>query len=190
MIQYYLPDTLVLQWKSNYRLRLGCWCVLCIVCYLLYQFLADVTEQVQDRCQEKNTQIIRLQRVANEDVWFVRSEEISRTKKDLETRLLVAESRGLAQASTQTWITSLLQQQDVKHRRVKVTPPVPLSNLPGVWQVSARVEGDFRRQSLFKILLDLESVKHLLSVERLEVQGRKKQRFVMDVKVFCTIIEQ
>ena len=106
-------------------------------------------------------QIIRLQRIANEDVWFSREEEITRIKQDLETRLLSAESRGLAQAATQTWITSLLQRQDVKHRRVKVTPPVLLSNLPGVWQVSARVEGDFKRQSLFKILLDLESVKQI-----------------------------
>jgi len=189
MIKSYFSGELVLQWQSNYRLRLGCWCILCILCYFLYHFLADVTNQVQDRCQDKNTQILRLQRVANEDGWFSRYEEITRTKKTLEERLLVAESRGLAQATAQTWITSLLQQQQVEHRLVKVTPPVPLSHIPGVWQVSATVEGDFKRQSLFKILLELESVKHLVSVERLEVHGNKRQRFVMDVKVFCKIVE-
>lgn len=72
---------------------------------------------------------------------------------------------------------------------MKVSPPVSVVKVPGVFEVSATLEGDFVRQSLFKVLVELESVEHLVTVDRLEVRGSKKRIFFMDVKVFCLIME-
>ncbi len=189
MIQSLLPNTLVLQWQSNYRLRLGCWCIISIVLFLVFQFLSDATLDVKNSCRQQDEQITRLKGIAGKGVWLERYNTLTSDKKDIESRLLAADSGGLAQAATQTWLTSLLNQQTVKNSRVKVSPPVPLTKLPRVWQVSAALEGDFVRQSFFRVLIELESVGHLVVVDRLEVTGRKKQRFAMDVKVFCLIAE-
>jgi hypothetical protein len=181
-------SNIIQQWQGNQRLRLGCLLISAILCWLMYQSLVERTTEIKSSCQQQNTQIERLQKLADKDVWIERLQNVTRHKQEIKARLLSAESRGLAQAQVQTKLYTLLQQQEIKQRRVNVSPPVPLAKLSGVWQVEATLEGDYLRQPLVKILLELESAKYLVSVEHLEMNSYgKRKRFNMTIKVFCQL---
>lgn len=175
------------QWQTNHRLRLGIIVIVAICLYLVYQAMADVVGQVEVRCQEHGEQIARLQGLVGQDAWQQRRDDARNVRLVMESRLLQADSRGLAQASAQTWLDSVLKKQQIKQSRVQVDPPVQLAHLAGVWQVAASMQGVFQPQALVNILLELESSSHLLVVDRLEVQGNKRQRFKIDIRIFTLV---
>jgi len=86
MIQSILPNILVLQWQANYRLRLGCWCIISIVLYLGFQILIDSTTDIKNRCQQQKKQITHLQEIAGEGVWLERYNKLSSDRKLIELR--------------------------------------------------------------------------------------------------------
>jgi hypothetical protein len=167
-------DELLSQLRDNFRLRLGLWLIAAIVAGYGLNFLEQQRQQLSAEYRNAALHLQKLQSVANQQEWQARAAEMAANRTQIETRLWQANSKGLAQATLQTWLDQQINAAAIAAPRLKVESAIEKD---GLWQVSARLDGSFSRAALEKLLLLLWNHPQWIIVNSLELQATGNARF-------------
>ena len=164
--------------RSNARLRTGIWSILLI---LLFYLVLVQAERVSDEISAYNVQSVRLEKVLRlqdqEDLWRLLELEKQAAAR-LQEYLWNADTLGVAQASLQQSINSILANMKVRNPRIRFGIAQPLEGAQGVWQVQAQIDAHYSRGDEVKLLHDLATHPKKLIVDRLELDSRGRRLLV------------
>ena len=178
---------IVSEWKQNPRLRIGGWLSIAIIAVYGLLLLGDVSEAMIVDYQQDLARLQRIQGVQQQDDWPDRAQQARAQLVQLQAGLWRAESRGLAQASIQSWMNRQLKFEHVRH---EVEPAKAVSLGGGLWKVTAELKGAIQRHELIELLKRLELNKQLLRVDQLDIkQSRNADRMSMIISAYFIVAE-
>lgn len=169
--------TAVSEWRRNSRLRLGAALAGLILAGYGVLALSDLEPPLRAEHQRLRQQLAATKNLMIQNYWGERRDAAKASRVQLESRLWSASSRGLAQADVQTWLNALLKVARLGEARMQVEPPREVEGQPGLWQVTARVEGPFTASGLLALLHAVETDERLTVVEQLEAREGRQPRF-------------
>lgn len=173
--------------RTNVRLRLGLWLIAAIVGLYGILTLDDYRKKLVKDYQGQANHLMQLQSVINETQWGARIEQIRALKIPLEEKLWKTTSKGLAQASLQTWLDMQAKTAKLEIHRLTVEEPIETKEKPVLWQVSAQMEGVFVSQGLETLLQTLSQHPQWVIVDRLDIQAPPNGRFTLVVTVYFQV---
>ncbi|HHB92594.1 MAG TPA: hypothetical protein ENK59_05210 [Thioploca sp.] len=125
----------------------------------------------------------QLKTIANQSQWTDRAIEIQRVREQLQAKLWQANTKGLAQATFQQWLRTVSKQMNIK--RLQVDPTLNVAKYTDVWQVTAKLRGQFNKQDLTKLLLEIANHPSIVVTEMLDVyESRDQLKFVIILKAY------
>jgi len=163
--------------RRNTRLRMGLWLIALIIAVYALMALDDMRRAKAAQLTEAQAQLGRMRAIAQQQDWPKRAEAASALRKTLEAKLWSASSKGLAQANFQTWLAEQSTQAGLENTRLSVENTISVPNQPTLWQVSARLEGDFRQPAFDQLLFAFAQTEKQIQVERLEIRKSTNTRF-------------
>lgn len=98
--------------------------------------------------------------------WASRLERERRVGGELEGMLWKADFEGHAQAELEEALTGIFEPLDLGRMRIRMGVSQPVPNLPGVWQVQAQVNAEFRTGAELAALHAVATYPRKLAVER------------------------
>jgi len=164
--------------RSNTRLRVGVWSILFIVLFYLVLVQSD---RVSDEIDAYNMQSVRLEKVLSlkdQENWIPLLEQEKQAANILQDYLWNADTLGVAQASLQQSIKSILANLKVRNPRVRFGVAQQLEGAPEVWQVQAQIDARYSRGDEVKLLYHLAMHPKKLVVDRLELDSRGSRLLV------------
>lgn len=161
--------------QQNPRLRGGLWLIIGIL--LLYAFLRLQTyeRQLVSEYNSTITHLARLQEVVSQAEWTNRAEKAQATRVELESRLWMADSKGLAQANFQAWLDLQSQTSKIEEQRLQIEDTVVVPDHEKLWKVTAQLRGNFEPDKLQRILYRIANHNQLIVTERLEIRQNLRQ---------------
>ena len=175
---------LAAQLRENVRLRWGLWAILVVLGLYFVLVLSDYRKEVSEKYLQRLSYLSKLERATREVQWPERVVAARALLTQLEGRLWQANTRGLAQATFQTWMTGQLRARGLSEHRLRVEPALDVSGHPGLWQVTARVEDVFDKMQLEALLADFANNAQLTVVDGLEIKAERSPRFTLVVKAY------
>lgn len=170
--------------RKNPRIHLGILAIIVILLLGLWFRIGDSHRDAQKQVADHAQQIAILRRLAGQNEWKVRLENVQHLRVQLESRLWEAESDGLAQANYQDLITRLGQFANLPRVDVRVEIIGTTAANHTYRQMAATVSGPFTPQGLEKFLASLESDGHMLVVDRLRIETAPVPRFEMQLSTY------
>lgn len=177
-------DPVVDEWRRNVRLRLGVLALAVILAGYELLVLADQMKPLQVEHQRLRQQLTGVRTLAEQRFWEERLNAARALRVQLEGRLWRAESRGLANADVQNWVNAQLKAAKIVSTRIQVEPARELADHPGLWEVTARIEGPLTLDNLRELLRRIEGDPRLTVIERLDAQPGNPPRFALGLKAY------
>lgn len=165
------------EWRSNPRLRLGATLAGLIVAGYGVIILSDQEPLLRAEHRRLRQQLAVAESVATQNYWGERREAAKSLRVQWESRLWSSSSRGLAQADVQTWLDAQIKAVRLSQTQMQVEQPREVDGQPGLWQVTAQVEGPFSGEGVLALLRVIETHERLTVIEQLEVRGDRQLRF-------------
>ena len=165
---------LVVQWQQTPRLRFGVLIVCGTMALYLVLVLADYRDQSLTDARSELVRLNKVQGLSKQDYWLERAEQARAIRIRFESQLWKAESRGLAQASLQTWFTRSLGSLKLSALVLDTELAADVPGSPGLWQVTADLKGAISRAQLVNLLKLLEANERLITVEHLKLVVARK----------------
>lgn len=172
------------EWRRNTRLRLGAALAGLILAGYGVLTLSDLEPSLRAEHQRLRQQLAVAENLATQNYWGERRDAAKAVRVQLESRLWSATSRGLAQADVQTWLNAQLKAAQFGETRTQVEQAREVEGQPGLWQVTARVEGSFAANGLLVLLRAIETHERLTVVEQLEALDGRQARFQLLVTAY------
>lgn len=176
-------EPVLAEWRRNLRLRLGVLALAVILAGYAALVLNDELKPLRAEHQRLRQQLAGVRTLAEQRFWEERLNAARTLRVQLEGRLWQAESRGLANADVQNWVNAQLKAAKIVATRIQVEPARELVDHPGLWEVTARIEGPLTLANLRELLRGLEGDPRLTVIERLEAQG-SPPRFALGLKAY------
>jgi hypothetical protein len=183
---------LLVQVRSNPRLRWGLWLILGIVWLYLVLVLRDLVAESRERYQGTIKKIALEQAQAQQKEWLGRVEPAKLLKVQMESRLWQASTSGLAEAAFQDWLNQMLQQAAIGRANLTVTSAEgkPAGESAGggaehpdfesvpadLWKIKAKLEFDFSLQSFLAFMTQVGSGDKKTVVESLVIRKEPAPR--------------
>ncbi|MEN9460212.1 MAG: hypothetical protein RIS84_232 [Pseudomonadota bacterium] len=183
-------DKLLEELRNNTRLRLGIWLILAIVLGYSLLVMDDYRKQLATEHQTLAERLDKLETLVKQTVWTERATAAHALQVQVESKLWVANSKGLAQANVQAWLDSQLKVLKVAEPRLKVEAAVENSQHRNLWQVSGQIDGIFTPASMEQFLLNIATHPQWILVERLEIRQGQPSRFTMVVTAYFQAPQQ
>jgi hypothetical protein len=182
---------LVSQLKDNPRLRWGLWCILGILWFYGILLLGDEVQLAQTQFQSVEASIARSRAQESQKEWPERVAPAKLLAVELEGRLWLAATQGLAQAAVQDWLNQAAAQAGVAKPRITMTaldetqsndprrapssssstaPESPAAPPADLWKIRAKVELEFAPGAFMALLSAIESSQKQLIVETLTIR--------------------
>ncbi len=175
------------EWRTNWRLRLACWSLLVIVAMYALQSLHQRQAVVAAEYEQLAGQAVRLQALVGQDFWSEQAVTLSARRDQLQSRLQVAESRGMDQATLQSHLNVMLKQHGLDNARVQVEQPLPLAGDKDIMVVVATIDVPYEFRQLLALLNALETGQQLVVVERLEFASQGRPRCLLGLKAYFLV---
>ena len=170
-------ETLVGEWRTNPRLRLGAMLAGLILAGYGLAVLSEQEPLLRAEHRRLRQQLAVAEGVATQNYWGERREAAKALRVQWESQLWSASSRGLARADVQTWLDAQIKAVRLNEARIQVEQPREVDDQPGLWQVTAQVEGLFTPESVLTLLRAIETHERLSVIQQLEVRGDRQLRF-------------
>lgn len=165
---------LLVQWRQTPRLRVGVLLMTAVVALYLVLLLADERDQALKDYQEQVVRLNKVQGLSDQQHWLERANQARATRIQFESRLWQAESKGLAQATLQTWFTRNLRSEKLTGLSVDTELATEVPGNARLWQVTADLKGQIKRAQLVNLLKLLETNQQLITVEHLKLSRTRK----------------
>ncbi len=178
-------DSMLLELKQNFRLRMGIWLIVFIV--LLYLVLVQ-SARFDEAFSQYNRQALQLERaetLLGQDDWVTRAELENTSFSELSGRLWQAETLGLAQASLQGALNSMAQSLTLRNIRLRSGAAQAIDTIEGVWQVQVQLDAQYNAGDELGLLYKMAQNSQLMVVERFDLQPNN-QRLSMIVSGYFT----
>ncbi|MCC6135403.1 MAG: hypothetical protein IT491_08500 [Gammaproteobacteria bacterium] len=172
------------EWRRNLRLRLGVLALVVILAGYGLLALADQLKPLRAEHQRLRQQLVNVRNLAEQRFWEDRLTAARALRVQMESRLWRADSRGLANADVQNWINAQLKTAQITPTRVQVEPARELTDHPGLWEVTARLDAPLALENLRELLRLIEGDSRLTVVERLEALPGNPPRFLLGMKAY------
>lgn len=174
-----------LQLSENLHLRLGVGLVLFILIsqplWWLTDYRAALTSELTDALENE----AKITRTASENLWTARAEQSKELERQLNTKIALAKSPGIAQATMQNWLSDLASNEKLSRTRIDVDAPTEMADTPGIYRVAAKVDALFDEQKAINVLAQIEQHPSYLVVERAELgQARQTRMSLLIVSYF------
>lgn len=173
--------------KTNVRLRLGLWLIAAILGFYSILAVDDYRQKLIKDYQSQAGHLMQLQSVSNETQWAARIEQIRALKIPLEEKLWRSTSKGLAQATLQTWLDSQAKIAKLQVHRLTMEEPIETKEQPPLWQISAQMDGVFISEGFEQLLLNIANHSQWVIVDRLDIQAPPNGRFTLVVTAYFQV---
>ncbi len=181
MFKFFIP--LISELRNNTRLRLGVWFIIGLLFSYSIMLLNDYQIKKQQSYNAVVERLSQLKTIANQSQWTDRAIEIQQVREQSQSKLWQANTKGLAQATFQQWLRIVSKQMDIK--RLQVDPALDIPKYTDMWQVTAKLRGQFDKQSLIELLLKIATHPSIVVTEMLDVYESKDQlKFVIILKSY------
>lgn len=165
------------QLQENLRLRLGVWMILFVLVLYLALLLKDRNSELQDQYLEYTDKLNRLEEVADGKKWQERAQSARNMWADELKHFPSVESQGVARAGIENSLRAMLSKIGVIKPRVEIDQFRALSNLPGIMQLTAKIEGVFVPEQLVALLYELENQDQRGQVAKLQIARGSNSTF-------------
>jgi hypothetical protein len=135
-------------------------------------------------------ELVRLQRVtavAQERDWPQRAAASAAIRGQLEERLWIAESDGIARADLQDWVTGVARDIGLTNLQVRIELATPKSLPPDLRQITATITAQPSEAVLIALLERIEQSPHLTVVDRLNVRTQPDPALEMVLVAYARI---
>ncbi|MDO8344643.1 MAG: hypothetical protein Q7T48_15685 [Cellvibrio sp.] len=174
-----------LQLSENLHLRLGVGLVLFILISQPLWWLTDYRAALTSELTAALENEAKITRTASENVWTARAEQSKELERQLNTKIALAKSPGIAQATMQNWLSDLASNEKLSRTRIDVDAPTEMADTPGIYRVAAKVDALFDEQKTINVLAQIEQHPSYLVVERAELgQARQTRMSLLIVSYF------
>ena len=176
---------LLLQWRQNPRLRLGgllAWAILSGYGVLL---LGDYRDQLGEDYARQQQRLGKMLELSKQTQWPERADEARVKLRTFEEMLWEAESKGLAQATVQSWFNRRLRKAGLQHLKIDTELADEVLGGKGMWQVTANLDGVLDRAQLVELLGLLELHDKLITIEQIKITRiRNGFRAILQVRAW------
>lgn len=162
---------IVQELRQNTRLRIGVELIFCILAIYFLLVLSDYQVKVENEYNEIAKQFLQLQKVTAQTEWKERAEQAHTVRVELEDKLWISNSKGLAEADFQAWLLMQAKLAKIEAPSLKTESTTEIDN-GKLWRVVGRMEGKFSPNSLNQLLLTMSQNPHIIVVEKLDIQNR------------------
>ena len=135
-------------------------------------------------------ELVRLQRVAavaQERDWPQRAAASAAIRGQIEERLWIAESDGVARADLQDWVTGVARDIGLANLQVRIELATPKSLPPDLRQITATITAQPSEAVLIALLERIEQAPHLIVVDRLNVRQQPDPSLEMVLVAYARI---
>jgi hypothetical protein len=179
---------LIKELRENTRLRLGLWLVSAILLSYPLLLLRDYEHSLALAHGSALEQLARLRDISAQDAWAAQAERARALRVQAEDKLWRADSRGLAQATLQSWLQAQLKTAGIDKPRLNVETTVDAG--PGLWKVSAKCDAPFEPAQLELFLKILADHPQWLVVERLEARKAYTSQFSLVLSAYFHAVHE
>lgn len=158
------------EFLKNVRLRIGIWLIVALLLTYLVTLFSDYQRQLQENYTGVLNRLTQLQTLAQQTAWRDRANQAQALRNQLETRLWQAETKGLAQATVQKWLSGEVERIKFEQPYLQVEAATESLKYPGLWVVTARLDATFEAQSFESLLLAIVEYPSMTVTERLEIR--------------------
>lgn len=167
-------EQLQLQWRQNSRLRLGGLLVCAILSGYVLLLAGDYRDQLLEDYAQQQLRLRKLQNISKQAEWPQRAEQAQARLLRVEGLLWQAESKGLAQATLQSWFNRNLPKIGLRDLKVDTELAHEIPGGKGMWQATANLDGVLDRGQVVKLLGLLELHDKLITIEQLKITRTRK----------------
>ncbi|EIJ41952.1 hypothetical protein BegalDRAFT_1049 [Beggiatoa alba B18LD] len=179
-----MSNSLSTELKENPRLRLGLWMILGILLAYGVLRLDDYRRKVEADYAEAEKRLAQLHQITQQNFWLTRREQIQTALLDTESRLWIANTKGLAQANIQAWFNNQMKGIGIKEAKIRVDNAIDSTTAINLWQVTTQVDAPFIASNTHKLLLAIASNPQWLIVERFDIRQGQPLRFTLIVTAY------
>lgn len=179
---------LVEQVRANPRLQAGLGLVLLLVAGWLVLVLGDQRAAGVEALVDARQRYFQVRQLSGQDVWESRASEAVRLADALEAEIPPSASAGLAQATFQDWLGSIVQ-ADGTQVRIEMQAPVRMEPpTEDIVRITAVVSGSLDPRRAWAIIHRLEASTALVTLPTLTVRSDgANQTFSLTVQGFYRV---
>lgn len=172
------------EWLRSRRLRLGALVVLVFLgLHLVFALSDDRAARVA--AYERDAELLaKLEEAGKESAWPARAEEAAQALAAVRQTVPEVASAGLAQAELQAWLTGRAAQAGLQEARVQAETTLDVPGQPELWQVVARLDGEFTAGDVPRLLQLLDQGLPWTQVERLELSDGRRVRVSLVARAY------
>ena len=176
------------EFAENARARLGVWLILGIV--LVYGLLvqSDRLQHARDAYAAESARLAHAETLRGGKDWMQLLAAEREASRALENAFWQAETEGVAQARLQATLTEMVKGLDLRRPNIRSGVSQAVPDVPGVWQVQARLTCQYRPGAELQMWYRLATHPKKLVVERLDVR-RETSRMTLIVSAYFVGIE-
>lgn len=187
---------MLIQIRSNPRLRWGLWAIFGILWLYAILVLRDVLQDKQDKYHAVIQSVSRLNAQLTQPEWTSRVVSAKTMAVQMESRLWQAPTSGLAQAAFQDWLKTTLAQAGLNQPVLTVTvldgatstamaAASPAVSTPtDLWKVRATLSFEFNPENFIALMNKIEFGEKLVSIEALSLRKEPAPRVDMQLTAY------
>ena len=180
-----LLSQLATQFRGNPRLQWGGLLAGLLCAWFLLQALDEWRVQQQNRSVDLEVETRKVITLRKQAAWIERADEAERLQKQLQARIPVVASPGIAQASLQTSLRSAATSiNGMKGLGVDVSEPAEVEDRPGLYRVRAAIRAEISPWRAFGLISAIESSPNLTVIEGSMIRSGDGQQITINVAGF------
>lgn len=154
------------QADANPRLKWALLLIALLLCAFVWQGLDGLRDGLQKKAISEEARLHRIRALQGQNIWLARADEASAIHAALLAGLPQATTPGLAQATLQGWLRSLIE-SNARGRELTVTVDgaTPLEQPAGVLRIHASINGALPPSQLVELIRRIESSSNLVVIE-------------------------
>lgn len=189
-------NEILIQVRSNPKLRWGLWVIFGILWLYTILILRDVLQDKQDKYHGIIQSVSRLNAQLAQPEWISRAVSAKTMAVQMESRLWQAPTSGLAQAEFQDWLKTTLAQVGINQPVLAVivldgttsagaAAASPVISVPtDLWKVHATLSFEFNPENFIPLMNKIEFGEKLVSIETLSIRKEPAPRVDMQLTAY------
>lgn len=165
------------QLRENVRLRLGGWAIVFVLLLNAALLLKDRNNELESRYLEQADKLHRLEVVSDAKKWQERAQETKNIWTDELKRFPLIKSQGVTRAGVENNLNTMISQLGIDKTRLQLEEFRDISELPGILQLTAKIEGQFVPEKLVKLVYELENQQQRGQLVKLQIVRGGNSRF-------------
>jgi hypothetical protein len=162
------------QADANPRLKWALLLVALLLCAFVWRGLDGLRDGLQKKAISEEARLHRIRALQGQDIWLARADEASAMHAALLAQLPEATTPGLAQATLQGWLRSLVESNPGgRELNVTVDSATPLEQPAGVLRIHASINGALPPSQLIELVRRIESSSNLVVIETSTIRSNQ-----------------